>query len=317
MNDGSRSGAAKSSATMRGTLLVLVSAAAFGGLPIFAKLAYSEGVNLKTLLTFRFTIAAAIVWLLWAVQVGRGERISWRDVRMGIIPLVALGAIGYVGQSFSYFSAVNIISATATSLLLYTYPIIVVILSRIFLKEQLTRQKLFALVLAATGAMLVLGLGSAILSPSGSALGNLEPSGVAWALAASLIYSAYIVVGARHTASVSPIYSSAVIISSAALIYTLWSILSGELQIGVSPMGLVWAIGLALISTVVAISTFFAGLRWVGPSRAAIISTLEPTVTVFLAALILQENITFEQIAGGVLILAAVIVLQFQRKSKA
>jgi drug/metabolite transporter (DMT)-like permease len=58
---------------------------------------------------------------------------------------------------------------------------------------------------------------------------------------------------------------------------------------------------------------FFAGLSRIGPSRAAIVSTLEPAVTVALAAVILQENITLEQLAGGALILAAVIVLQVRR----
>lgn len=316
MTEESRTGTRDTTDTRRGTFLVLVSAAAFGGLPIFAKLAYSEGVNLMTLLTLRFSLAAAIMWALWAVEVARGQERRPKPGRSLVVALVAMGAIGYVGQSFSYFTAVTIISATATSLLLYTYPIIVAVLSRIVYKEKLTGQKLVALLLAAAGAMLVLGLASSVLSQGGSGLGELQPAGVAWALSASVVYSAYIVAGARITAGVSPIFSSAVIISSAAITYVTWSALSGELRLGVSGMGLVWASGLALISTVLAISTFFAGLRRVGPSRAAIISTLEPTVTVFLAALILRESVTLEQIGGGILILAAVIVLQIEPKDR-
>jgi drug/metabolite transporter (DMT)-like permease len=135
-------------------------------------------------------------------------------------------------------------------------------------------------------------------------------------LAAAVIYSAYIITGARYTSGLSPIYSSAVIITSAALVYAIWGVLSGELHLGVSALGLLWALGLALVSTVIAITLFFAGLRLVGPTRASIISTLEPAVTVALAAAVLNEAITIEQLLGGALILAAVILLQLNLTGK-
>jgi drug/metabolite transporter (DMT)-like permease len=293
-------------------LLVLLSAAAFGGLPVFAKLAYAEGVNLKTLLALRFTIAAVVMWVLWAYQRSQKREGQAATRWAQILPLIVMGALGYVGQSFAYFTAVDIISITATSLLLYTYPALVALLAWLFFKEPFTLQKFGALALAGAGTMMVLSIFSTLFTAGGNALGELQPAGVAWALAAAAIYSGYIIAGAKYTATVSPIFSSAIIISSAALTYVAWGALSGELQLQVSLPGLVWATGLALVSTVVAITTFFAGLRYVGPSRAAIISTLEPTVSVLLAALVFQEMITVEQLAGGVLILIAVVVLQLK-----
>ena len=67
---------------------------------------------------------------------------------------------------------------------------------------------------------------------------------------------------------------------------------------------------IALVSTVVAVSAFFAGLRRVGPSEAAILSTFEPPVTVALAFAVLGERLAPAQLAGGALVLAAVVVLQ-------
>ena len=64
------------------------------------------------------------------------------------------------------------------------------------------------------------------------------------------------------------------------------------------------------MSTVVAVSAFFAGLRRVGPSEAAILSTFEPVVTVVLAFFVLGERLTPLQLAGGALVLAAVVLLQ-------
>jgi drug/metabolite transporter (DMT)-like permease len=297
---------------------VLLSAAAFGVMPIFAKLAYEQidapdSAQVKTVLAVRFCIAAVLMWGLWLVQRQRSPGANEIAIRPGILlPLVALGALGYVGQSFAYFTAISIISASATGLLLYTYPILVTLMAWLFFREPLTGRKLAALALATLGALMVLGVLSSILGLSESSLGTLSPEGAAWAVAAALIYSIYIIAGARFTRNVPPIFASAVIITSAACVYVIWGLLVGDLRLDMSPAGWFWGSAIAVVSTVVAIVAFFAGLRLVGPSRAAIVSTVEPAVTVLLAALILLEKISPEQLAGGLLVLASVLILQWR-----
>jgi drug/metabolite transporter (DMT)-like permease len=297
---------------------VLLSAAAFGVMPIFAKLAYEQidapdSAQVKTVLAVRFCIAAVLMWGLWLVQRQRSPGANEIAIRPGILlPLVALGALGYVGQSFAYFTAISIISASATGLLLYTYPILVTLMAWLFFREPLTGRKLAALALATLGALMVLGVLSSILGLSESSLGTLSPEGAAWAVAAALIYSIYIIAGARFTRNVPPIFASAVIITSAACVYVIWGLLVGDLRLDMSPAGWFWGSAIAVVSTVVAIVAFFAGLRLVGPSRAAIVSTIEPAVTVLLAALILLEKISPEQLAGGLLVLASVLILQWR-----
>ena len=73
-----------------------------------------------------------------------------------------------------------------------------------------------------------------------------------------------------------------------------------------------WLLLIAVVSTVVAVSAFFAGLRLVGPSEAAILSTFEPVVTVVLAYMVLGERLSPAQLAGGALVLAAVVLLQLR-----
>lgn len=68
-----------------------------------------------------------------------------------------LGAVGYVGQSFCYFTALNYASSSVVSLLLYTYPALVMIGSTIFLKEKITVQKVISLCLALIGAFVIIG----------------------------------------------------------------------------------------------------------------------------------------------------------------
>ena len=297
--------------------MVLLSAVAFGLMPVFAKLAYAEGTNLSTLLAVRFALAAVTIWAIWAVAGARirteGGKAAVPWARL-VLPLVALGALGYVGQSFSYFTALGEISASATGLLLYTYPILVTVLAFVIYREPLTPRKLVALALASVGALLVLGIFSSLIGAGGANLGALRPSGVAWALTAAAVYSLYIIAGTRFTRDVSPLFASAVIITSAALVYLLWGGPAGQLRFDFGLMGWVWALAIALVSTSLAITAFFVGLPETGPSRAAIISTLEPAVTVMTAALVLGEHISLEQLLGGALILVSVLVLQYRAR---
>jgi drug/metabolite transporter (DMT)-like permease len=86
------------------------------------------------------------------------------------------------------------------------------------------------------------------------------------------------------------------------------SIALGEFRPGdLTAAGWGWLLCLAAVSTVTAISLFFAGLERVGPTMAAILSTVEPLVTVMLALVVLGERLGAIQLLGGALVLAAVV----------
>ncbi|CAG2143543.1 hypothetical protein LMG31506_02850 [Cupriavidus yeoncheonensis] len=278
-----------------GVLLIALSASAFGAMAIFARFAYEAGADVYGLLTVRFTLAAVA---LAFVMRGRGIRLpSWQRV----LALAAMGGIGYVGQSFCFFSALNHAQASLVALLLYLYPLFVTILAAIFLKERLTTAAVIALVLCSAGAGLTVGGGEG------------SPLGIALGLAAAVIYSVYIIVGARVTAGVNAIATTTVICAAAALVYGTISVL--RLSAGMPPQfpatagGWLAMLGIALLSTVLAILTFFAGLQRLGAAQASMLSTLEPVVTVALAAALLGEHISGAQAVGGGLILAGVLWL--------
>ena len=292
-----------------GVGLVLLSAFTFGLMPVLTKLAYAENLNLNTLLTIRFCLAAVVLWVIWLLR--HEPPASTGQVTLpSLLPVVLMGAVAYVGQSFSYFTALSLISASFTGLLLYAYPPAVTLLAWILLRERITRRKIAALLCALLGIVLVLQLASSLLGGTGQDFSNLNAAGVAWGLAAAFIYSVYIVSGAIFARRFDPIFSSAVVITSAATVYVIWGAFSGTLRFDVTPTGWIIASVIALVCTVVAIVAFFAGLPLVGPSRAAILSTAEPAITVITATIVLQEQITLEQVAGGILIVASVFVLQ-------
>jgi drug/metabolite transporter (DMT)-like permease len=282
---------AKHSRRWLGVLLIVISAACFGTLAIFARLAYAAGANPTTTLLLRFAVAGGVLLVVMAVlrrPLPRGRL---------LLSLILMGGVGYVGQSLAYFTALTFASAALVALLLYLYPALVTLLAALFLKERLTRVKLLAVAVALAGSALTIG----------RAAGG-SPVGIALALAGALTYAIYIVAGSRVMARAEALSASTVIILAAAVVYVPVVALQGPAWPR-TPGGWLAVGGMAVVATVIAIVTFFAGLKLVGPSTTATLSTVEPVVTVTLAALVLGEQVTPLQLAGGALILSAVVVL--------
>ena len=282
-----------------GALLCLASAAAFGAMGIFGKLAYEEGATLGTLLATRFLLAAALFWAFLALVKGTSPLRAFTRRDLGIA--LALGAVGYGAQSGGYFAALERVDASLLALLLYTFPVIVTVAAIALGRERASRRTAGALVLASVGLVLVLA----------GAAGAIDPLGALLGLGAAVVYSAYILSSQGIAGRVGPLALSTVVCSGAAVTMTLAGLARGDLEPGsVSVEGFVWLSGIAVVSTVGAIALFFAGLRRVGPSAASILSTLEPVVTVALAFVVFGEALGAAQLAGGALVLSAVVTLR-------
>src|SRR6266487_889842 len=274
-----------------GLLLIITSAISFGAMPIFARLAYAAGADPITVLFLRFSIAAVIMTLIMIVSKTPFPR------GLILLELIFLGAIAYVGESLAYFMALTMASAGLVALLLYIYPALVTALSAIFLKEHLTPVKIVALFLALSGTALTIRITS-----GGSLLGILL------GMAAAVDYAIYIVLGSRIVRRSGPLGSTTVIIISTASVYAGIVAIRG-VTFPATSTGWMAIIAIALISTVLAFTTFFGGLKRIGPTSASTLSTFEPIVAVILAAIVLGESISPVELLGGVLILAAVVVL--------
>lgn len=283
-----------------GVTFCLGSAVAFGTMGVVGKLAYEEGATVGTLLAARFLVAAVLFWLI-LVCTGRARALR-ALARSDLVIAVALGAIGYSAQAGLAFAALARLDASLFSLLLYTFPVLVTVAAIALGRERASYRTAAALALASTGLVLVL---------AGAAAGALDPTGAALALVAAGVYSAYILGSQGIAARVEPVALSTLLCTGAATTLTLTGFATGNVHPArVSGPGLALLGGLALVSTVGAITLFFAGLRRVGPSAASILSTLEPVVTVALAFVVFGESLRPMQLAGGALVLAAVLAVR-------
>src|ERR687896_2435017 len=244
-----------------GTILCVGSAAAFGSMAVFGKLAYDEGATVGTLLAVRFGLAAVMFWglVLAGGAVRELRALAGRDVSLGL----ALGGCGYAIQAGCYFAALQRIDASLLSLLLYTFPAIVAVAAVVLGRERLESRRLIALGLASGGlALVVAGAGAGALDPLGASLG----------LGAALVYSTYILVSDGIVGRMRPQVLSALVCTGAAVSLTVGSTLLGQLRPGdLTIAGWGWLAGIAVVSTVAAVGLFVAGLSRVGPTTASIL----------------------------------------------
>jgi drug/metabolite transporter (DMT)-like permease len=251
----------------------------------------------------RFVLAAV---LLMALLVRPGSRRP--TPRVPTLPstrltatALALGALGYATQASLYFSALERIDASLVALVLYTYPALVSLAAAVLGRDRLTPARTAALVLASCGTLLVLGGAGAVA---------FDPVGVALAFGSAVTYTCYILVSDVAVQRLEPLMLTTLVMTGAAVALGGRALLTGGLDVDVPPAGWFWVACIAVISTVVAATAFFAGLRRTGPSTASILSTFEPVATATLAALVLGEVLSPVQLLGGGLVLSSVALVQ-------
>ncbi len=279
-----------------GILLVLVSAIAYAWLPIMAKWGYAAGLQPTELLTLRFAIATPIMWLL-----------TWRETPASrTLPRLRLVGIGGVFAlvALTAFFALSYIPSSVWTLLLYTYPAMVVLLSRLT-GEPFTREGLLALVLTSIGILFTIPL-------QGTELQNLSRIGLGLGLANAVLYALYIMLSQQVlTKHHAVAHATRWMITGAFLLMVAVSLIRG-FHFPTNGGGWASAAGLAVIGTVLAFFTFLAGIKRLGAAYASILSSVEPLATLILSALLLGERLTGQQLIGGAFILASVVVIQLR-----
>jgi drug/metabolite transporter (DMT)-like permease len=276
---------------MVGAAWVVASAIGFGTLGILGKVAFAAGASTAAVLFLRFLIAGILMSILMLTL-----RLPWPKGR-DLAILVAMGGIGYVGQAFCYFSSLRHASAGLTALLLYLYPSFVTLAAVVLGRQHLTPLKAGAVAATMVGIMLTVSDGLAG-----------TPAGIAFGVGAALIYTGYILVGEQVTRRTGTIPAATVIMLAAAAIFGAALLCGGGNWPGTT-LGWGAVAGIAILATVVPMVGFFAGMQRLGAADAATLSTLEPVVTLLLAALFLEETLGLVELAGASLVLGAVAAL--------
>ena len=288
--------------TYLGVLLVVLSAAGYGFLPIFASYAYRNHISVQTLLFLRFSMAFALFLAYMLIR-----RVPWNMTLRGLLPLVFLGGVCYTLHSTFYFTSLLYISASMAVLLFYTYPMVVAVFSFIIHREKPGPGVIAALVLSFGGLLLIL--------LSGEGTGPVGMAGILLALAAALVYSSYVLVGNRVVRKNSPIVTSTLITLFTAMGILATGLVKGSIRFDFGTGAWIPTVCLALVCTVLPIFTFFKGLEILGSTRTSMLSMMEPVFTVLYSALLLNSLLTPLQMLGGVAVLAGAFLITASKAS--
>lgn len=266
-------------------------ATAYAFTPTFAKVAYDHGGSALGLLAVRFPVAAVLLLAVAAVR--------RRPRTVAVHATLAVTVLVYTGQTLTFFEALERMDAAPTSLILYLYPALVAGAGVLVLDEPLRARAAMALPLTLAGVALSIGF-----------KGHPDPLGVALALASAVFYAAYFVLVKTQLArGADPLELTAAVYAGASVLFLALVPLTGQAHLPAGAGAWTAVAATVLVSTLVASLLTLAGLRRLPASTAAMAATVEPVVSVACAAAALGERPAALQLAGGGLVLAALVLL--------
>jgi drug/metabolite transporter (DMT)-like permease len=274
-----------------GVLLAACGAVSYGFTVVIGRDLAGAGFGPATALGVRFSVGGLLLALIVRI---RGIRLlpSRRQVGVGLL----LGVV-YAIEASLFYSALERMSAGATSLVFYVYPVIVTMLEWFRGRDRPHRATLVALTLSTVGTAVVVAAGSEVSVTAG---------GVAFALCAAVSFAVYLVTGRNLGGKTDPMVMACWVAIGAGLSNLTKGAIAGELT-DVSSRSLEIVVYGA--TTALAFTMMFAALPRVGASRVAVVMTLEAVASVVLAAIFLDERLTFVQVLGGAAVLAAAVVI--------
>jgi drug/metabolite transporter (DMT)-like permease len=293
--------------------MVATAAALFGFNGTVSKVILDSGLTSERLSEIRTTGALAGLAAVVAVTRPGALRVGLRELPF----LAVFGVCGLAFVQWFYFISIHRLAIGIALLIEYLAPLLVALWARFAYREHVRRRIWAALGLALTGLALIVQVWRGT---------TIDALGLAAALVAAVTYAVYVLLAERGVAWRDPISLSAYGFLFASLwwaaVQPWWSFPAGRVGATVSLQGHldswhlpVWALSLwmVVLGTIVPFGLVITALRHISATRAGIIAMLEPVVAIVVAWLWLDEALTPAQLAGGVVVLAGVVLAQTAR----
>jgi drug/metabolite transporter, DME family len=278
--------------------MISFAASLWGIIAIFVKGLAEIGFTPMEIVAIRVIVALLLLVIIGLVFFRGQFKVKPNDLSI----FVGSGIASIAFFNWCYFTAINQMNLSLAVILLYTAPALVVLLSRIFFKEELTFNKILAVMGTLFGCFLITGIGA-------NSVEALSFIGFLIGLGSGIGYALYSIFGKIATKKYQPFTITFYTFLFASLflfpITQLWNKLDLLFRVDT----IFWAIGLGLIPTVLAYFLYTKGLERMESSKAAIISTVEPIVATLLSLFLYKEGMSLTQIVGTSMIFAAVIMV--------
>lgn len=279
---------------VKGYLFAAISAATYGMNPLFALPLYEGGMDLYSVLFFRYLFAIPILAIML--------KIRRRDFSMGkadIAPLIILGIL-FALSSITLFSSYHHMDAGIASTILFVYPIMVALIMFFFFKEKISAKTIACIAVAL--------LGIALLCKSGEGA-VVSIKGVLFVLGSALSYSIYIVfVNKSRINKMATIKVTMYVLTVGWIIFAIKSLISGTLTTPPAEKWWLWGniLALSIFPTVISLICTTEAIQYIGSTPTAILGVLEPVTAVFFGVVIFGEILTTRIVIGLILVITSV-----------
>lgn len=281
------------------TAAVLGATVAFAFKGVVAKLAYATGMGVPAFLVLRFAVAVPLFWFGARILVKGGLGLTKRQWLFS-----SLTGLAFFLASYTDLTAISLIDAGTSRLVLFTFPVIVIFLNAA-LEHRRPRPRDVI-----TFAVTYVGVAMAALPKGLGALTPTQMHGILWALASAVTYAIYLTASQKIMKEIgSARFTAASNTVTLAAMVALVGATPGFDALVFPEVGIVWGVVNAIACTVIPFFLLFEGIRRCGAVRASLLALSGPVVTAVAAWAILGETLSPIQIAGFALTIASVATL--------
>lgn len=290
----------------RGVLAVALAAGLWAGAAAVASSLFDRGVEPIELVAARAVVATfgfALIPAAWSSGGRRGQRPG----RQKVVCVVALGlALALV--NLAYYVAIERLAVAVAIVLQYSAPALVVLWTTFVSRRRPSGRVVVALVAAMAGVVLV----SEVV---GGHLGRFDALGVAMGLASAILFASYTLLSERVERDYGPLNAVFRAFATASLVWTVFLALRGWPSSLFENENILPILFVGLAGTLAPFSLYVWGVSHLKSERASIVATLEPVLAALFAWLWLKESLSAAQIAGGALVIGAVVALQVRKNA--
>jgi drug/metabolite transporter (DMT)-like permease len=285
---------------MTGYFFAAAGAFLFSTKAIIIKLAYADAIDAETLLALRMGLSLPFYFVIGAM--------AWRDRKaLGTLPrwgtiwrAAFIGVLGYWFASYTDFLGLEYISAQFERLILFTYPLFVVLFGALFFGQRIRARALLATLVSYAGLAVI------FLQKANSGNSAIE-IGAALVLSAAIAFAFYQLLAKDPIAIMGPRLFTCIAMSGAAVgAFIQFFLTHNASALVVNATGFGYAFLLAIGATVLPSFFLNAALSRISAHANATISTLSPVITIGLAVVILGEQLSLIEGVGAVLVLLGV-----------
>lgn len=267
---------------------------------ILARLAYEQGVSVDAVLIWRFIIAVPLFWLgaIWLRKGNPAVALSRRQW----LAVLATGLL-FFASAWSDFHAIELLGASISRVILYTFPMLVMLIQAWQLRQAPNRRQLGIFLLAWVGILM-------ILLPDWQQ-GQLRLAGIACALGAASCYAIFWCASKPLTQALGSMRFNQ-LSNSVTLVAVLLLLLPGQHSdlLSINASGWLWLLLLVVFATCLPFFLLFEGLRRVNASEASLITMFGPVVTVLAAQLVFtDETLVLMQWFGMAVVIGSISLI--------